>query len=253
MANPACQAEPLYASGSLQDGTGEALRPGGPQLTARAVDCGHWRPGDRVIDVGCGRGATLDYLRYRGLNAIGIDISSSVLRLAKQRAGECSVIQASGEDLPFADAGTDGILAECSLSLMPHPAKAMVEFHRVLRPGGRLVITDVYARNPAVLGGSDRGLPGCLSGMLEKQDTIRRLEKTGFGLDAWEDHSDVLKAFITRFIFEHGSLEALWGGSAATSAEMARKLRPGYMLLVARKDMAPNNHSTATAGRHVNV
>ncbi|PKU24914.1 DVU_1556 family methyltransferase [Telmatospirillum siberiense] len=243
---PVCRADPLYASGSLLDGAGEPLRPGGAQLTAHAVECGRWRPGERVIDIGCGCGTSLAYLRRRGLNAIGVDISPHALRLAKHRAGESLVVQASGDALPFPDGGADGVLAECSLSLMPSAARAMAEFHRVLRPGGRLVVTDVYARNPAVLKEDAAGLPGCLSGLLEKEDTIRRLESAGFGLDAWEDHSDVLKAFVTRFIFEHGSLAALWGGA---SSETARRLRPGYVLLVARKSLEPQPRSVDAAGR----
>jgi SAM-dependent methyltransferase len=246
------QGECLYASGALRDGRGQSLRPGGPQLTARAVFCGNWQPGQRVIDIGCGNGGTLDYLRRCGLQAIGVDISQAMLRQTKRQDNELDVVQASGDDLPFADASADGILAECSLSLLPNAAKALSEFHRVLRPGGRLVVTDVYARHPQTIDPIAHDLPPCFSGVLEKERTIRQLETVGFGIDNWEDHSDVLKAFITRFIFEHGSLEALWGGSAERSLPTGRTgddraertpdrlqslktLRPGYALLVARK------------------
>jgi len=250
--SPTHLGECLYASGALQDGAGQALRPGGPQLTARAVFCGNWRPGQRVIDIGCGNGGTVAYLRRCGLKAIGVDISETMLRQTKCHDDEFDVVRASGDDLPFADASADGILAECSLSLLPNAAKALSEFHRVLRPGGRLVVTDVYARNPRTNDPIEHDLPLCFSGLLEKDRTIRQLETVGFGIDNWEDHSDVLKAFITRFIFEHGSLEALWGGSAERSLPNGRPddglvektagrlqslktLRPGYALLVARK------------------
>ncbi|MDR3439968.1 DVU_1556 family methyltransferase [Telmatospirillum sp.] len=230
---PSDHAETPFGCGFLDDGAGQALRPGGSQLTARAVFCGAWQPGERVIDVGCGRGVTLDYLRQCGLHAIGIDTSAQALRLAK--TDELSVIQASGDDLPFDSDSLDGVLAECSFSLLPDAAKALAEFHRVLRPGGRLVITDLYARNPEALG--QTSVPPCLSGMLEKKKIARDLENVGFGVDTWEDHSDVLKAFLARFIFEYGSLDALWGKAAAatTWSDVARDIRPGYALLVARK------------------
>lgn len=240
IALPSLSPEPFYTDGALRDGAGELLRPGGMGLTAEAVDCGGWRPGDRVIDVGCGWGSSLDLLQEKGLKAIGVDISERILSLARQRPGKRIVLTASGDALPFADDCADGILAECSLSLMPNPAEAMAEFSRVLRPGGRLVVTDVYRRAPS--GRQGVGLTGCLSGILDRDTTIRRMEHAGLALDAWEDRSDLLKAFIARFIFEHGSLEALWGGCAG--AEAVRMLRPGYVLLVAhKKPRAPGSQS----------
>jgi ubiquinone/menaquinone biosynthesis C-methylase UbiE len=233
-------AECLYESGSLSDGSGMSLRPGGSQLTARAVFCGNWHPGERVIDIGCGRGETLDYLRRCGLDAIGVDVSNTVLCQAKLENDDLFVIQASGDNLPFANNSVDGVIAECSLSLIQKASEALIEFHRVLRPGGRLVITDLYARAPQPAGDIDDSPPSCFSGILGKDRTIQQLERVGFDLDSWEDHSDVLKTFITRFIFEHGSLDALWSGS--TTGEKAEdrmrsvtSLRPGYAILVARK------------------
>lgn len=227
-----------YQSGAMVDGAGQCLRPGGSQLTARAVFCGAWQPGERVIDVGCGRGSTLDYLRRCGFNAVGVDMSESTLQLARELIDDAAVVRASGESLPFADASADGVLAECSLSLMGNAPTALAEFHRVLRDGGRLVVTDVYARHPQALV-SDTPLPACISGVLQKDRTICQLKDAGFGLETWEDHSSVLAAFIARFIFEYGSLGALWGGSPANSAdkwvETAKRLHPGYALLVARK------------------
>lgn len=228
----------LYESGAMPAGAGRFLRPGGSQLTARAVSCGAWRPGERIIDIGCGRGATLDFLRHSGFSAIGVDISASALRRAKELDEDAALVQASGDALPFADASTDGVLAECSLSLMADAPKALADFHRVLRDDGRLVITDVYARNPQALDRSNQHLPSCVAGVLGKDRTVSQLQDAGFAIDRWEDHSGVLTAFIAQFIFVHGSLGALWGRPPADSVDWndaIKRLRPGYALLVARK------------------
>jgi SAM-dependent methyltransferase len=233
------QNDTLYEYGALHTTDGHPLRPGGRSLTARAVFCGAWRPGQKVIDIGCGSGGTLDYLRQCGLAAIGVDLASDVLARAKFDDEDRIMVQARGDDLPFADESADGILLECSFSLLASPAKALAEFHRVLRPGGRLVVTDVYARNAQALRRADAHLPTCLSGILEKDLTIRQFSAAGFGVDTWEDHSDVLKTFLGRFIFEYGSLDALWGEATRATkfnwAKTTRELRPGYVLLAARK------------------
>jgi SAM-dependent methyltransferase len=128
---------------------------------------------------------------------------------------------------------------------MPDASAALHEFHRVLRPGGRIVITDVYARNPDALNQSDPQFPSCISGILEKDRTIRQVTNAGFDLDSWEDHSGVLTTFIARFIFEYGSLDALWGDRAEAPrwGEQMKRLRPGYALLVARKGEERNNNA----------
>jgi ubiquinone/menaquinone biosynthesis C-methylase UbiE len=211
------------------------MRPGGSQLTARAAFFGNWPPGAKIIDIGCGCGDTLAYLRRCGFHAIGVDLSEQTLRQATILNDGPTVVQASGDELPFADASADGVLAECSLSLMPNPAKALSEFHRILRPCGRLVITDLYERasNPPNRLSDVQRHP--LPKILEKEGTIRQLEHAGFGVDRWEDHSDVLKAFVIRFIFEHGSLDALWGETSGACLHNMKSHCPGYALLVARK------------------
>jgi SAM-dependent methyltransferase len=234
-ARPAQRTELPYENGGLRDGAGQDLRPGGPRLTAQAIARAAWRPGETVIDIGCGGGCTLDHLRRNHLTAIGIDLAENALCLAQRRDSSFLLVQGSGESLPFADASVDGVMAECSLSLMPDQGRMLAEAHRVLRPGGRLVITDVYARNPVAPDRCDLALPECLAGILERDGLCRRLERAGFSIETWEDHSDLLKLFVARFIFEHGSLDSLWGGTAACSAATWSALRPGYALAIANK------------------
>ena len=124
---------------------GDAIRPGGLDLTERAVDFCGFSKGAGIVDIGCGFGTTLNHLRDRhGFRVCGIDMSARMLSENRRQP----VIQAVADCLPFGAGVFDGIFCECVLSLLPLPENALREFHRVLQPGGYLVLSDIYLRNP---------------------------------------------------------------------------------------------------------
>lgn len=215
---------------STAPAAGLRLRPGGNELTWRAITTGQWRTGDLVLDLGCGQGYGLSQLRQRGIRAIGIDPAAT--------PSVRPVVTGRGEHLPFMASTFDGVLAECSLSLMDDPHAALAEIHRVLKPGGCLVATDLFARNQVE---PSPCRAGCMWGVVDQLELMRRLDRAGLRQTLWEDHSAALKQLTARILFEFGSLEPLWGccGSARNEDDMAntlRRLRPGYFLLAARKE-----------------
>ncbi len=232
---------PLYESGVLEKATAGVMRPGGFELTARAVSYCSFAAGDNLVDVGCGTGMTVEFLRGTyGLNAIGIDPSPVLLERGLHRNSELPLLQASGENLPIAAGTMDGVVVECSLSVMADKRRALAEFNRVLIPGGRLIVTDLYARVGA--GIDDMGLPAtsCLAGMRTREELAGELEKAGFIIESWEDHTPKLSEFVIRMIMEHGSLQPFWececeNGDSQLIQDAVSKTRPGYFLLIARK------------------
>jgi arsenite methyltransferase len=221
------------------------MRPGGLELTDRAVAACALAPGSRVWDIGCGLGTTVAHLvRRHGLDATGADSSEELLEAARRSAPWLSLVHARGDALPCASGALDAVLAECSWSAMSSgddagagPDRVLAELARVVRPGGWLMLADLYARGMAgvdapILGGA------CWRTMPTEAEVRAAVSAAGFAIDPWEDHSRALGELSARLIFEHGTLAPLWGGSCDRAPDRAAlaAARPGYFLLTARRE-----------------
>lgn len=107
-----------------------------------------------VLEIAVGTGRNLPHYRA-GTRVIGVDLSSGVIEIARERAAHASAdveLQvADAQDLPFADASFDTVIATLALCSIPDDAAAVAEIARVLRPGGALVLLEhVRSPSPAV-------------------------------------------------------------------------------------------------------
>lgn len=110
------------------------------------------RPGERVIDVGCGSGPYLEALVKMGAQVTGVDYSAEMLRLAKERLARAGIhdvplIQADARDLSAIAGPFDWVLAVGLLDYVPDTLQVLREFNRLLRAGGRLLAT--IPKNPS--------------------------------------------------------------------------------------------------------
>jgi ubiquinone/menaquinone biosynthesis C-methylase UbiE len=102
----------------------------------------------RILDIGCGTGqfAARVLRRFPRAQVWGLDLSDGMLRQGQERcqaaAGRLHLVQADSERLPFADDFFDAITCTHSFHHYPHQEQVLAEMHRVLRPGGRLLIID---------------------------------------------------------------------------------------------------------------
>ena len=92
--------------------------------------------GMRVLDVGCGPGGLTRRLVDLGCTVTGCDPSETFAAAAAERVPEAEVVRANAEDLPFADASFDAVLAQLVVNFMADPDAGVREMARVTRPGG---------------------------------------------------------------------------------------------------------------------
>lgn len=231
----------LYEQPPLRQVAGGAIRPGGLELTDYALDFCGLPAGSWALDAGCGQGVTVDHvINRRQLRAVGVDASTSLLNAGHLRADSLALVQAVGEALPVAPGYFDVVLAECTLSLMDMDL-ALAEFWRVLRADGWLIVTDLYARHPEHVNAlQDLPVRSCLGGAIPRESLLERVTAQEFTVRLWEDHTEVLKVFAARLIWEHGSLAQFWQCAVPQTSrrlETATALaKPGYYLLIAQKD-----------------
>jgi len=234
--------ESLYESEEMRAVTGPAVRPGGLALTERALSFCPLPAGASVLDVGCGLGATVEFLcEEHGNSAFGIDASSLLIKKGIEQNPNVRLVRGTAENLPFPGGCFSALFCECVLSLMHDPVSALKEFARVLNPGGYLILSDLYARVPDEAEAL-RGLPVrcCVRGAVGQARVAAMVKESGFSVTLWEDHSHLLKQLAARLIFSFGSLKGFWtaaccGEDADAITEAVRLGRPGYYLLIARK------------------
>ena len=234
----------LYESSILRKVTGAAIRPGGVELTDRGISGCRLSRGDHVLDIGCGAGASVAYLRRRyGMATVGLDLSAALLAEGAQSPGGSALVQARAEQVPFADDCFAAVLCECMLSLCQDPGAVLQEIRRVLRPGGYLILADVYARLPESGAWTPRmPVRSCLQGAVDCPTVKGRIAAAGLELQLWEDHTPLLRQLAARLVWDYGSLDAFWSALGVSGAARAMHRgdnmacgRPGYYLAAAQK------------------
>jgi ubiquinone/menaquinone biosynthesis C-methylase UbiE len=100
----------------------------------------------RILDVGTGPGIVANLISGMGYDVTGIDASERMLAKARENSAtlhnSVELVLADAENLPFSEASFDAVVNRYVLWSLPDPKSAIAQWHRVLRPGGRLVVVD---------------------------------------------------------------------------------------------------------------
>lgn len=161
---------------------------GNPTATANL------RPGEVVVDLGCGGGLDV-FLAAAKVGptgkAIGIDMTGEMLDLARRNATRANegrgysnveFHQATIDKLPLPDGSVDCVISNCVINLAPDKPAVFREVARVLKPGGRLAVSDIALKKPlpAEIGQDLMAYVGCIAGAVLIGEYRRQLAEAGF-------------------------------------------------------------------------
>ena len=151
------------------------------------------RPGDVVLDLGSGAGKDVFLAAVKAGpagQAIGVDMTPEMLDLAQRNTatftantGLTNVEFREGtiEDLPVEDASVDLVVSNCVINLSPDKARVFREVYRVLRPGGRMVVSDIVLERPLPDDlKTDALYAACIAGALLRKNYLAAIRSAGF-------------------------------------------------------------------------
>jgi SAM-dependent methyltransferase len=187
---------------SLPAAANMGLSCGNPTATANL------RPGETVVDLGCGGGIDV-FLAARKVGptgkAIGIDMTPEMierakrnaLEVAKQGVANVEFHLAKMEAMPLADNSVDCLISNCVINLSADKAAVFREMFRVLKPGGRVAVSDIALKRdlPPDLAKSIAAFTGCVAGALPIAKYEQMLKDAGFAAVQIVDSRSDLMAY----------------------------------------------------------
>ena len=148
------------------------------------------REGDTVLDLGSGAGFDCFLAAAKvGENGrvIGVDMTSEMIEKARENAKKGNYRNVEFrlgeiEKLPVTDGSVDLIISNCVINLSPDKGKVFQEAFRALKPGGRIMISDIVTLRelPNAIRNSIEAYIGCLSGAIRKDEYLQKIERAGF-------------------------------------------------------------------------
>lgn len=247
-----------YSSDLVSLLLGDSYHPAGLDLTRRLLDQLGLAPGQRLLDVASGIGTTalLAATEYDA-QADGVDLSPANVALATGAAAARGLTDRAAfhlgdaEALPLVDGGWEAVVCECALCTFPDKQTAVAEMTRVLKPGGRLGITDMTAdrdRLPPELKSLGAWI-ACVAGARTAADYRLLLETVGLRVITVERHDSALDRMVRQVearldllrITARPRLEALGMDFSRTQPVLdaaraaVRDGTLGYVLIVAEK------------------
>jgi arsenite methyltransferase len=248
----ACGVEGAAETISGQIGYSEAEMRSVPEGANLGLGCGNptalasLKPGETVLDLGAGAGFDC-FLASREVGpegrVIGVDMTPEMVEKARENArrggyGNVEFRLGEIENLPVADGSVDAVISNCVINLSPEKRKVFDEAFRVLKPGGRMMISDLVLSKPLpeILKESVGAYVGCIAGAIPRNEYLETIAAAGFRDVGIAEESTfpvscfsvdpVVKGWIEDLSLSPGAIEAL---SGAVSSIKVHGVKPSPM------------------------
>lgn len=230
-------------------------RPGGLELTEKGIEIAGLKPTDKILDIGCGEGDSLAHIKEKyGVEGEGIDMNLESIRIAKEKHKDLVFKMGDGEFLDDYSSFTfDAVMMECVLSLINLPDEALHEAFCVLKKGGKLILSDLYYKNPepnmvkavkieaqrqskmpkkegSCEEGVERFVDFRLKGAFLEEPLKNQLREIGYDIVSFEDRSKDLDNYIAQCLMDGMTIDDI-----KCNADLKNRKDIGYFLLVAQK------------------
>ena len=164
---------------------------------------GKIKEGDIVLDLGSGAGIDA-FLAAKKVGdkgkVIGVDMTKEMVERARENAKKQNITNVEFllgeiEDLPLKDNSVDTIITNCVINLTPDKAKTFNEAYRVLKPGGKIYLSDIVLLKELSKEQKNNKdlLTGCVAGALLKKDYLDKIEKVGFNVKILAENKEISK------------------------------------------------------------
>ena len=167
-----------------------------PEEAIMGLGCGNpaaiaeLKAGEVVLDLGSGAGIDV-FLAATKVGptgrVIGVDMTKEMVAKAKDIAGSCGYHNVEFrlgeiEELPVDDESVDVVISNCVINLSTDKARVFQEAYRILKLGGRLIVSDIVAERtlPDVIKQDPDAWAACIAGALERQEYLKEIKKAGF-------------------------------------------------------------------------
>ncbi|MGH9784244.1 MAG: class I SAM-dependent methyltransferase [Terriglobia bacterium] len=194
----------VYQSDFVRMLLGDSFHPGGLRLTERLGELLELGPGRRVLDVASGKGESAIFLaKHFGCEVVGVDFGAENISEASERARVAGVErlatfrQGDAEQLDLPDASFDAVICECAFCTFPNKPSAAGQFFRVLKPGGRVGLSDL-TRSGALPPELDSLLAwiACIADARPVEEYANYLAGAGLGCVRVEPHDEALSEMV---------------------------------------------------------
>jgi SAM-dependent methyltransferase len=164
---------------------------------------GKIKEGDIVLDLGSGAGIdailAAQKVGEKG-KVIGVDMTEEMVEKAKENAKKQGIknvefLLGEIENLPIADNSVDTIITNCVINLTPDKTKTFSEAYRVLKPGGKIYLSDIVLLEELTKEQKNNKelISGCVAGALLKEDYLGKIKSAGFGVNVLYENAGISK------------------------------------------------------------